>query len=248
MNMRDTELIVFDVDGTLTEPKQPLDADMAKLLTELLARRMVAIISGASFSQLESQLLRRFSPRAPLKRLSLLPTSAACFYRFEGGWREVYREVLTEEEALRIRRAFAVALSAVAFEEPDELFGEQIEYRGTQVTFSALGQEAPLHLKRAWDPDAKKRLAIAARLTPLLPDFLIGVAGATSIDVTRAGIDKAHGINQLAKRLGVPKEKILFVGDAIFPGGNDYPVVSTGIKYISVASPRETRALIRSFL
>ncbi len=93
-----------------------------------------------------------------------------------------------------------------------------IEDRGSQITFSALGQEAPLDEKKKWDPDFKKREKIKEILKPLIPDFSIQLGGSTSIDVTRPGIDKAYGVKKLQETLGIAIEDMIFVGDAVFPG------------------------------
>jgi hypothetical protein len=115
--------------------------------------------------------------------------------------------------------------------------------RGTQVTFSALGQMAPKELKKKWNPDYKKRLKIKKALENYIPEFQINIRGTTSIDITKKGIDKVYAINQIEKHLNILKEEMLFVGDAIFPGGNDYPVKQVGIDCIEVSGPDETKRL-----
>ena len=102
-------------------------------------------------------------------------------------------------------------------------WGDLIEDRGSQITFSALGQEAPLAEKAKWDPDFAKRQKIEAILEPMISASPSILGGATSIHVTRPGIDKAYGIMKLKETLGVPIADMIFVGDAIFPGGNGYP-------------------------
>src|SRR3546814_2141426 len=70
------------------------------------------------------------------------------------------------------------------------------------------------------------------------------MGGATSIDVTREGVDKAYGLTKLQGASGISLDAMLFVGDAIFPGGNDYPAKTLGLDTVSVRDPRETRAVI----
>ena len=76
----------------------------------------------------------------------------------------------------------------------EQVWGEVIEDRGSQITFSALGQQAPLEQKDKWDPDFTKRKKIKAILDTLIPEFSVRMGGATSIDITKPGIDKAYGI------------------------------------------------------
>ena len=100
--------------------------------------------------------------------------------------------------------------------------------------------------KRDWDPDFAKRKKITAILEPLLPEFAIHMGGTTSIDVTKPGIDKAYGIGKLRDQLGITLAEMLFAGDAIFEGGNDYPVQEAGVDSILVRDPRETARVIQT--
>ena len=124
--------------------------------------------------------------------------------------------------------AFDEALEATGFA-PEQVWGERIEDRGSQITFSALGQQAPIHAKEAWDPDFAKRTRIQADLRQRLPGLSINMGGATSIDITREGIDKAYGLKRLSEQTGVALDEMIFFGDAIFPGGNDYPAKHLGL-------------------
>jgi HAD superfamily hydrolase (TIGR01484 family) len=128
------------------------------------------------------------------------------------------------------------ALDKVIVEKKDG----QIENRGSQISFSALGQNADLEIKKTWDPDAKKRTIIADKLRPLLPDCEVTVAGTTTIDITRKGVNKAYAIERIKKYLGISNNDILFFGDAIFPGGNDEPVAKMGVESIKVSGPEDT--------
>jgi hypothetical protein len=72
------------------------------------------------------------------------------------------------------------------------------------------------------------------------------LGGSTSIDVTLPGIDKAYGIRKLRDVLGVSIADMLYVGDALFPGGNDYPARETGATCIQVRDPDETKRVIEA--
>ena len=126
--------------------------------------------------------------------------------------------------------------------------GERIEDRGTQITYSALGQQAPLDAKQTWDSDFAKRKVIQSLLDGLLPKCSVRLGGTTSIDVTRPGIDKAYGIRKLRDILDVPIDQMLYVGDALFPGGNDYPARETGADCIAVRDPEDTKRVIETII
>lgn len=93
---------------------------------------------------------------------------------------------------------------------------------------------------RNWDPDFAKRKAMKALLDALIPEFSVHFGGATSIDVTRPGVDKACGIRKLRDTLGIAIDEMIFVGDDLFPGGNDYPAAEAGAASIQVRNPDES--------
>ncbi len=74
------------------------------------------------------------------------------------------------------------------------------------------------------------------------------LGGTTSIDVTRPGIDKAYGIHKLRDMLHIPIEQMLYVGDAIFPGGNDYAALQAGVDCIAVRDPEDTKRVIQTII
>jgi len=241
------QLIVFDLDGTLTESKSALDAEMATLLCALLRIEQVAIISGGGQTQFEKQMLALLPESDNFDNLSLLPTCGTKFLRYDGGWRKLYSEDLSEAQKQKIIGALNQAVAASGFQ-ATKTWGEAIEDRGSQITYSALGQQAPLPEKTSWDPDIAKRKKIKALLDVSLSEFSVRLGGSTSIDVTLPGIDKAYGIRKLRDILGIPIQAMLFVGDALFPGGNDYPARETGVVCIQVGNPTETKRVIETVI
>jgi len=244
------KLVVFDYDGTLARSKQPMQPSTAGLLARLLERVKVAIISGGGYAQFQAGFLSSFYPLDShgLTNLYLLPTYGTRFLEWRGEWRERYREDLADDDKKRIMGAFEAAFHAIGYARPERTFGEVIEDRGSQVTFSALGQEAPIEIKESWDPDRSKREAIADAMRPKLPGFDVRVGGTTSIDVTKRGVNKAYGIQKLEHYLDISAEEIVFVGDKLFLGGNDYPARATGVDCIQVSGPEETERIIQGWL
>jgi phosphomannomutase len=241
------KLIIFDLDGTLAESKSPLDAEMAAILVRLLELVKVAVISDGAWAQFEKQVLSDLPNDDRLKRLSLLPTCGTRFYRWNVGWTQLYAEDFTVDEKKAIIDALNKALKASGLR-PQHHCGQQIEDRGSQITFSALGQDAPLDEKKRWDRNFAKRKKIADILTPLIPDFSTHLGGSISIDVTKPGIDKAYGIKKLEETLGIAIKDMIFVGDALFPGGNDYPAKQAGVLSIAVRDPHETKRVTEAFV
>ena len=240
-------LIVFDLDGTLAESKSSLDAEMSRLLRDLLGIVKAAVISGGDWPQFEKQVLSHLPHDANLANLSILPTCGTKFFRYAGGWKKIYSEDFTAVEKEKIVSSLKKAVEETGFQ-AKKVWGEAIEDRESQITFSALGQQAPLEEKKKWDPDFAKRKKIKAILDALIPEFSVRMGGATSVDVTKPGIDKAYGIGKLRDVLGISLKEMIFIGDALFPGGNDYPAEQAGVVSIPVRGPHETKRVIEAII
>lgn len=238
-------LVVFDLDGTLAPSKGAIDPEMGALLAALLGAVRTAVISGGAMAQFQTQLLAHLPPDAALERLSLLPTCGTRFYRYTGQWDLLYAEDLTADQKRRIVDALEQTIAASGFA-PDQTWGNAIEDRESQITYSALGQQAPHEAKVAWDPDFVKRKVMKTKLNLVLPEFSIRLGGSTSIDVTLPGIDKAYGIRKLCEVLKLSEADVLFIGDALFPDGNDAPARTTGATCIQVRDPEETKRVIEA--
>lgn len=249
MNFKGKKLIIFDLDGTLTESKASADSEMGELLMKLISMYKVAVISGGGYPQFQRQFLASLpSTTDNLSNLFLLPTSGTRLYIWKGNWIEQYAENLLPAEKSRITSALHASLIESGYSKPEKQFGELIEDRGSQITFSALGQNAPHDLKYAWDPKRDKRERIAEALQKKIPEYDVRIGGATSIDITRRGINKAYGIRKLEQILKMSSDDIVFVGDALFFGGNDYPAKATGVDCIQVKGPAETKEVISQLL
>ncbi|SEW50458.1 HAD-IIB family hydrolase [Chitinophaga arvensicola] len=242
------KLVVFDLDGTLAESKSAIDEEMSNLLYSLLTVARVAIISGGAWPQFQQQVLGKLPGVKGLERLSILPTCGTQFYEYNGGqWRKLYAEDFTPAEKKKITDALETVVTQLGYKAP-QLWGAPIEDRGSQITFSALGQEAPLEEKKKWDPDFAKRQKMKALLNDMIPEFSVSLGGTTSVDITKPGIDKAYGIRKLRDILIIPIAEMLFAGDAIFPGGNDYPALQAGADCIRVRDPQETKCVIETIV
>ncbi|MBI2515108.1 HAD-IIB family hydrolase [Candidatus Wolfebacteria bacterium] len=251
-NFKSKQLIVFDLDGTLTKSKMATGRQTAALLYKLLQKKFVAVIGGGKYGQFKKQLLAKLKiPKPLLANLFLFPANAASFYRYNKGWQEVYKKELSLYAKQKIREAFRQALRDIRYVPHvphlahPKTYGPVLEDRGTEITFSALGQQAPLARKEEWDRRHEMRFKLMRILRKYLPEFEIRSGGHTSIDVTKKGIDKAYGVRQISKTLKMPIKKMLFVGDALYPGGNDYAAKKTGIECLQVSGPKETNRIIK---
>ena len=224
-------LVAFDLDDTLAPSKSAIDARMGHLLIALAQRVEVAVISGGQLTQFRSQVVERLpeSDRTSLERIHLLPTCGTQYYRLrDGDVHTVYAHSLTDDEKSRALTAVEEEARRLGYWE-SETWGPILEDRGSQITFSALGQSAPLDAKKAWDPTGEKKNALRQAVADRIPDLEVRSGGSTSVDITHRGIDKAYGMRQLSEQTGIPLDEMLFVGDRLDPDGNDYPVLAMGV-------------------
>lgn len=209
------------------------------------------MLSGASFNQFETQFLLALPSNARWEHIFLFPTNAATCYTYkDGAWALLYDNNFNTLERERIIQALKGAMMETGFDiPPTVVWGERIEDRGAQITFSGLGQKAPPEEKIKWDPTKEKRKPLYEALVRRIgADFAIGLNATTSIDITRKGITKAYGIVQLATLTSIPISEMLYVGDALGEGGNDSVVIPTGVHTKAVSGPEETLAVINSLL
>lgn len=240
--------IIFDLDGTLAPSKSQIAGTTATLLERLLDKVDVCIISGGSFAQFQKQVLPYLPPSPGLARLHLMPTCGTEYYRWRAGsWQLVYSEPLDEAVKRAITSVLATGATELGLDSP-RTWGARIEDRGTQITYSALGQQAPIAEKAAWDPDGAKRRGLRAYAAARLPDLEVRVGGTTSVDVTNKGIDKAYGVAKLQQEIPADIDELLFLGDRLDVDGNDYPVKAMGVACISVSGWRDTEQRIADIL
>lgn len=244
------KVIIFDLDGTLTKSKSNIDKEMSALLCALLHKKKIAVIGGGSHSQFINQFLALFRcPNEQLENLLILPLSGGSLYAYQASkWKQIYHHSFTKKEKTKIFAAFKKAFLDIKYVMPTKTYGEVIEDRGSQITFSAVGQKAPLTAKQKWNEESDIRLKLQAALLKYLPEFEIRRGGLTSIDITKKGIDKAYGVQQVMERFAVNKKDIVYIGDALFKGGNDYAAKRTGVTTVAVQDAEDTKILIRRIL
>lgn len=252
---KNKKIIAFDLDGTLAVSKRPITEDMARLVEELAKQKIVVIISGGTFKQFNTQFLPAFNKEgfSPsfVKNLILLPTSGSQRYEYDlekKEWIMTDMEPFPEEVKERAKKVLKEIIDSGLYGIPKDPVGEYIEDRVTQLSISALGQEAPIEQKKLWDPDQKKRQKIKMILDKELPETSIIIGGTTTIDILTKDFTKAVGLSRLINKLSLKKEDILFVGDAIFPGGNDYSAYEAGMDTIQVSGPEESASYIKEWI
>jgi len=246
------KVIAFDIDDTLVVTKSPLSDRMSELLVLLLEKYEVCVISGGKFEIFKQNIVDRLHADAShLTRLHLMPTCGTRYYRFDEKtheWNLQYANDLTKEQKHRIVQALEIVAKEMNIWH-DTPQGEIIEDRLSQITHSALGQLASADEKYAWAEKYKDvRPIFRDKVAERLPDLEVRIGGTTSTDITMPGVDKAFGIEKLIDALGITKEDVLYIGDKLEEGGNDYPVKAMGVDTIAVERWQETAHVVEGIL
>ncbi|BDR54464.1 haloacid dehalogenase [Bombiscardovia apis] len=239
-----TQLMAFDLDTTLARSKTRMSNQMALQFAALTHLRPVAIVSGGRFEQFRDQVLAALPADTNWSQLHLMPTSGTRYYRWDGNdWEQVYAHDLSPEDRMAAMDSLEQRAKELgAWEE--HTWGPRLEDRGSQITFSALGQQAPVEAKEAWDPTNERKNALALAVSQDLPHLQVRSGGSTSVDISAKGIDKAYAVGQLARITGVPVAHMMFVGDRMDSDGNDYPAALAGTMALRVSDPDDTLELL----
>lgn len=243
-------LVAFDLDDTLAPSKSAMPAPMARALRQLLAVVPVCVISGGQVGQFRDQVLAHLRAQEPaLCHLHLMPTCGTRYYTRAPqapaadaevpGWQLVYANDLSAAQKTQALQVVEEQARRLGLWE-ERTWGPVLEDRGSQITFSALGQQAPLEAKRAWDPTGEKKGRLRDAVATLLPELEVRSGGSTSVDITLKGVDKAYGMSRLAEVTGIALAEMLFIGDRLDPEGNDYPVKVLGVPCHAVSGWEET--------
>lgn len=241
---RHLTLYCFDLDGTLAESKKEVHPLMKKELSMLLKKGTVAVFSGAGLHQFLVQLLTGLS--MPVKSsIYIVPTNGSACYHINGLGQHTRKWKLDFGflEKVHIGGQLVNAIKAALGEFPKP-HSDPFEDRDGQITWSALGQNAPLEEKKKWDPDKTKRLKIVRILRESFKgQYQVSLGGTTSIDITMKGVDKASALEILMEHL--KPSKVYYVGDDLGPGGNDECIKRVPfVECKEVSGPSETLGLI----
>ena len=237
------KVIAFDLDGTLTESKQKIDDKTARFLAKIALDYEVAIITGGTMKQIETQVLENL-PDGIENKLHLMSCSGAIYEKF-GVLQYKYEIPKIQREV--ISSVIKVTAESLGLWE-EKTLGDVIEDREAQITFSALGQRARLADKKAWDDTGNKRKSLVNALKKVFPDYSIRSGGLSSVDISQEGIDKEFALKQLMKLNNINASEILYIGDKFRPGENDYPALVAGVTCLRVLKPEDTIELTEKML
>lgn len=229
------KIIFCDMDNTLCESCRDISEEMKREIERVVAKGYVfVVIGGSKIEHICSQVCRHLNVL-----VYVLGNSGTKVAEWDGGkLKEIFSDDFDEQDKRRVIKELEV-LSSEFNLNPMTSKEDQIQDRGTQITFSVLGRHAPQDRKKFYDVDKSKRKKFVEFLKDKLKDFELTIGGTTSIDITKKGRNKGWGIKNFCEFFDYSFEDCLFIGDGLFPGGNDYSVIGV-IDCIKVNNLDET--------
>ncbi len=242
IDFKKKKVIIADVDETICEPAQEIDGKLAERINQLIGKGITfAFISGTSAQELR----RMISTHLKEEHHLLANTGTDYSIQRNGFSTPIYNYQLTATEKQEIMAAFEKLIKEYQLQ-PLTSKEDQLQDRGSQIALSALGRNAPLEMKKKFDPAGEKRKRWVQFLRPYLHEnqYEINIGGTTTLDVTRKGLDKEWAIREFLKCNNISPYEVLFIGDKLYPGGNDYPAAKI-VDCIAVKNPEDTLQKLR---
>ena len=240
---------LFDLDETLSRTLQAPEPEMTARLLELHRHVPVAILTGRDFDHIQTDFLDSLASAPQVSGLYVLASGCSEGYGVQSGlWERLFFFELSGEEKAMIRVAVDASVAETNILQGLPCFGERYVDKGSMISFAMLGVPIPPEVKRSWDPGNAKRSVLWKSVCSKLPNFDVAMGGMTAIDITKKGINKAYGVRWLSEHLSIPVADMLYVGDALFPGGNDQVVTQTGIPTRATDGPEETLGILDELL
>ena len=240
MNINNIKLVAMDLDGTLTQHKEPLD-DTNREVLSALAKRYGLVMVGAG------QVMRIFN------QLGRFPIDVIGNYGLQYGEYDrssgeviIKRDLIFPVEKQSVRERIEMLREKHGF---TEYRGESVEYHPSGcVTFPILGTAAIQDDKLAFDPDRRKRRKILEEMKATFPEYTVFIGGSSSFDMAPTPFDKAYALDLYCKEKGIRHDEVVYIGDDYGKGGNDESVFLADYNYLKIDNYTKLAEVTRPLL
>ena len=239
--MSGIKLIAFDLDGTLTQHKEPLGEENRRVL-DALARRYRLVMVGAG----QAGRIFRQMGGYPMDIIGNYGLQYAR-YDAQSGELQMVRDLQLPCDRESVERRIAVLRQRFGYE---DFAGESVEYHPSGcVTFPVLGTKAQQADKLAFDPERTKRRAVYDLVVQAFPEYHVFVGGSSSFDMAPRPYNKYHALDEYCRQRGITHDQVVYMGDDYGQGGNDESVYLSDIPFITVddyrALPQRAEILLK---
>ena len=206
-------IFIFDIDGTLTPSRLMMKKEFAKFFDKWSERNKYYLVTGSDLDKTKEQL-----PIIYIDRAEAIFT--CCGNQM---WRD--NELIYDnkfELTSKLKNTLEVVLMSNQY---PHRYGNHIEDRGSMVNFSIVGRNCTQEQREEyykWDKEKGERRKMSIFLKNKFKDLDAVIGGQISIDIYPKGNDKSQVLEHIERNHS--KGKIIFIGDGIENGGNDYPL------------------------
>ena len=217
------KLICFDLDGTLTQHRSPLD-DKNRAVLDRLGKKYKLLMVGAGGAERIYNQMEGYP-------IDILGNYGMQESKIIDGKFVMVRNVITEVDKDFFTKQVTYLRQKYGY---TEFKGESVEFHPSgMVTFPMLGTKADINDKVAFDPTRAKRRVLYPEVLEIFGDqFTVYIGGSSSFDFSKKEFNKYDAIMRYAEENGYEKDEILYVGDDFGDGGGDSHVRLGGMDYV----------------
>ena len=234
------KVIAFDLDGTLTQHKTPLQEKNRMLLDELKKHYRLLMVGAG-------QSLRIFRQMGEYP-IDIIGNYGMQFCRWNAASGDL--ETVYDEQLPCDRENVSARIAALRKKEGFTYFtGDSVEFHASGcVTYPLLGTAAKLSDKLAFDPDRSKRRAIYGEVQAAFLDFNVFIGGSSSFDFAPAPYDKYYALDRFCRENGFSHRNVIYCGDDYGTGGNDEAVYLSDFSFVKVDDYPNVREILSEAL
>jgi len=232
-------LVLFDVDGTLTEPREEVEKFMQEFLVKLKSKVVIGVVGGSDLVKQQEQMgknvINDFDYSFSENGLVAYKNGALI-------GKEAIHTYLGEEN---IKSVVNFVLHYIADLDIPVKRGTFIEFRTGMMNISPIGRNCSKEERNAYEAydlknNIRKTMVEAMREKFAHLNLTFSIGGQISFDMFPTGWDKTYSLKYIAED---EYDEIHFFGDKTFPGGNDYEMFThPRVKGHTTTGPADTIA------
>ena len=256
MNKQKLSIVLFDMDGTLTEARRPIGMPMIKALRELFdqnERAQIGVVTGSDLKYIKQQMKPLFEKDYNLaKEIHWMPCNGTKYYKYDrAGWDVLHsvdmRSHLGEEQFRNILKQLCEQQEHISSNRIP-LTGHFVDYRGSMVNWCPIGRNANSEDRKRFismniNHSGTMRGDYLLRLKRNLAfaEVVCKLGGDTSFDIYPNGWDKSYCLKYFKEY------NKFFIGDRCNIDGNDYEIYKRlHPRAWKTTGPEDTLALIKT--
>ena len=234
------KIVAMDLDGTLTQHKQPLDKVHRDAL-DMLSKKYKLLMVGAG------QVMRIFNQMEKYS-LDIIGNYGLQYGEYNPKTNDIdmIRDMSFDTDYDDIEKKVTMLRQKYGYTEFD---GDNVEYHPSGcVTFPILGTKSKQEYKLAFDPDRVKRRKIYDEVCETFSDYCVFVGGSSSFDMAPKPYNKYHALDAYCKENGLSHDNVVYIGDDYGLGGNDESVYKSDFPYLTIDDYRDFSKIISVLL